>query len=266
MNTLAPVRFSNLKLLGQSPAHYKHRIDTQESGKRRAMTVGTVAHSMVLGGFDAVVYPGKVRNGKVWEAFKAERIKADPNVLILLQSEHDAAAGCARSIQRHKNAMYLLEGVHEAELAAWDWAGRPCGGRPDCVAPKWITELKTSATSEPWRFTRMGLRMHYHGQLAWYLDGNEARGGTAREAYIVAVETVPPYVVTCFEVTPKALDAGRRQNVLWMEELRRCEASDHWPGYTQAGAVFDIPDDEEDVALTFGDEAGNDSSGLEEVA
>lgn len=259
MTELKEIRFSNLKHIGTSAAHYRYHLD-HDSGSKRAMTVGTVAHSMVLGGVEPIVYPGApgkkaVRRGKAYDAFA----KLHAGKLILLQSEYDAASGIARSLERHPTAMDLLDGDREAELPIWSFGPRKCGGRPDAVKRDVrVTELKTGVTSDPARFPKLGLRMAYHGQLAWYLDGNEARGGLAKDAFIVAVEQKAPYVVTCFKLTARALEFGRRLCSLWVNELLVCEASDEWPGYTNATADFDAP--EEGLEFTF---AGDDAPGNE---
>lgn len=247
---LPEVRLSDLKSMALSPAHFKHRRDHRGEGKKRATSVGTVAHAMLLGGEAPVIYPGKVRNGKKWEAFRDDPEHAGR--IILIQSEYDAAVGCARSVEANREAMELLEGEHEAELPKWSRAGRACGGRPDVRHPKRIVELKTSVTSDPMRFPRLGQRMGYHAQLAWYLDGWASVGGTATEAFIVAVETTPPYVVTIFELTERALDQGRRMYSLWFEQLLNCEASDTWPPYAQSIVPFDVP--EEETEFVYPDE------------
>lgn len=261
------VRFSNLKHIGASAAHYRYHLE-HDLGAKRATTVGTIAHSMVLGGVEPVVYRGQdgkrpVRRGKAYEAFCAEH----PGKVPLLPSEYDAAAGIARSLERHQIAMSLLEGERETELPHWWFGMRKCGGRPDVVnRDRFVTELKTGVTSDPSRFPRLGLRMAYHGQLSWYLDGNEARGGTAKDAFIVAVEQTPPYVVTPFKLTERALEFGRKLCSIWMNELLVCEEADQWPGYTLGTADFDCP--EPDLEFTFADgpDDGQPEDFVEEVA
>ncbi len=257
---LKDVRYSDLKVMGVSPAHFEYRLAFEQDQKRNT-TVGTTAHAMVLGGEEPVIYDG-VRNKKAAAWIECQAKNAGK--LILIQSEYDAAAGCAASIRRHKRAMELLEGEHEQELKPWVWAGRRCGGRPDVKHPKRIVELKTSVTAEPFRFTRLGIRMGYHGQLAWYLDGNAETGGTATEAFIVVVETTPPYVVTTMPVSARALEAGRKLYSIWFEHLRACEESDQWPAYAQDDVDFDVPEDEIDLDFSgSGDDEAENESGSE---
>lgn len=248
---MKPVRFSNLKLLGTSPQHYKHRLDTSSETYKRPLSVGTAAHSMVLGGEPVVMFPGKVRNGKAWEEFRA----ANEGATILIRSEYEAAKGMAKAVESCRAAVELLEGVRETELPTWTLSGRECGGRPDVRNARFITELKTGATSEPRRFQRLAMRMAYPAQLAWYLDGNKATGGTASEAFIVSVEATPPHPVTPMALTSRLLDMGRRTYRLWFEQLLLCESSDEWPGYVQDVIDFDLDDLDEELELSFAEDA-----------
>ena len=53
---LQPVRFSRLKLMGKSPAHYQAGVDTETGSMRK----GSALHSYLLGDADRVqVYEGK---------------------------------------------------------------------------------------------------------------------------------------------------------------------------------------------------------------
>lgn len=245
-----PIRFSNLKNLALSPAHYAHRVKHYDELKSKSLTLGSAVHSMLLGGQDVVVYPGAVRRGKAWDTFKSEHEGA----CIVSKSESLSAIGMANSLQRCKAALELLKGEHEVELAPWETCGRICGGRTDVRGPRFITELKTAKTSQPHRFFRQARQMAYHAQLAWYLDGNAATGGTATEAYIVAIESTPPYVVTPMQLTPRLLDMGRKMYRLWFELLLSCEGANQWPGYVQDVIDFDMEDAEEDIELTFGED------------
>lgn len=240
-----PVRFSNLKAMGTSAAHYLERV-TGPGTRGRALTVGTLTHSIVLGGPEPIVYPGKVRNGKAWDAFKAECAELHPDSPIVLQSEYDAARRSADAVFNHRDAMSVLAGRHEVELPTWTYAGRRCGGRVDVIADSHVSELKTSVTAEPWRFGRMAIRMAYHAQLDWYLYGNRSNGGTAKDAFVVVVESTRPHPVTVMPVTPRCLEAGRKLWVMWMERLLACESANEWPPYAQNRVELDLPEEEQD--------------------
>ena len=231
-----PVRFSNLKHMGRSPAHYLENL-LRPRARNRELDVGTIVHDLVLGGGpEIVVYPGKTRQGKAWEAFEAEH--ADK--LIVTRSTFLLATAAASAVKRNRQAMELLEGEREKELKPWKRGERECGGRPDVTHPKRIVELKWSTSAEPWWFTRNAIRLGYHGQKAWYLDGARETGGSQEESWIIVVEGSAPHPVQCMRLTDGALEQGRKLYSAWMELLAVCEASDDWPAYDPVD--FDVPD------------------------
>ena len=247
---LEPVRFSRLKLMGKSAAHYAHGYDTETSSMRK----GSALHRYLLGDKSAVIlYPGR-RAGKKWEEFRDANEGAD----ILIQSEFRDVQGMRMSIERHPRAMALLNGIRE-ERIEWDIAGRACAGTPDVVHlrpdGKVLVELKTSQSAAPDLFRWQAKRMAYHSQVAWYANGLETTlayaPGPVLEQYIVVVESVAPYPVTVVRVTDKMRDKGMRQCRIWFERLLVCELSGHFPGYVEA----DVDWDDDDGELEWDEEA-----------
>jgi hypothetical protein len=245
------IRFSMLKKLAISPAHYAHAVGTRDASERH-QTIGTAAHAMVLGGQKVIAYHDGKRDPrtKKYQAFLEEH----PTELILSPSEYAAAQGCANSIAKNRDAVTLLAGRRETELDPWTMLGRRCGGRPDVVTPDWVTELKTCHTAHPTWFVRVGIRMAYHAQLAWYLHGLRECGGRQSEAFIVVVETTAPYVVTTLHLTERALLAGEKLWRSWFELLLVCEDAGDFPPYALSTVEFDVPE-MDDIEFTFGDES-----------
>jgi hypothetical protein len=241
-----PVRYSNLKLMALSPAHYHAAVD-KDTG---AMQRGRALHSLVLGGARVIGYPGKTRQGKQWEAFQA----ANPDAEILTGKEYAKVLGMAEAVKRHREARQVLEGQHEVEVD-WTFLGRRCQSHVDSIGPggKFIAELKSTVSSEPGRFMWQSHRMAYGGQVAFYLDAVRVAGlGEPTDAYVVAVEATEPYVVTVMRVEEDALELGRRCVRLWMEQLLNCEAANDWPGYAQGIVPLHAPS--QDINFTFSDE------------
>lgn len=242
-----PLRHSRLKLMGEAPA--KFLADEEKEGQ--AFEKGTGAHSVLLGGKRLVVYDKKSdkgnqcpRRGKDYDAFEA----LHPDSLILLPDEYDQIQGMAESVQRNADAMALLAGRKERTLF-WTLDGRICRGTPDVDNGGSIVELKTTKSSNPRDFYWDARRFCYPGALAWYMDGAALQFGRRmmpEEAYIVAVESAKPYIVTVFRVPASDLDAGRRQNREWFERLRWCESNGVWPGY--ATGIVDLERPAQEIA------------------
>jgi hypothetical protein len=242
-----PIRFSRLKLIGKpfSPAHYHAAVDEQTASKHK----GSALHSIILGGkrvtfYNEVTATGRSapRNGSKWEAFQA----ANADALILSRSEYEDVNRMAEAVLACPHAMEMLTGIREQTLL-YKWKGRDCRATPDCRAPggEWLTELKSCVSSNPDRFQKQMLWLRYHGQLAWYRRAMLQLKLKPLAAYVVAVESSPPYPVTVMRLTDRALDQGERLCSSWMETLRGCEESNFWPPYAQSIVPLDVPDEPE---------------------
>lgn len=251
-NDLEPVRFSRLKLLGKSPAHYAANPNLEGGGINK----GSALHSYLLGDADRVVIYEKARNKKhkAYQAFLEEH----PDCEILSPREAVDVEGMRESLHRHERAMQLLDGIRE-ERIEWSLGGRACAGTPDVVhlraEGKVLVELKTGQSSAPDIFRWQSRKLAYHAQLAWYARGLEMASvytpGPVTEQYIVAVESSAPYPVTVFKVTDALRRAGEKQCRIWFEQLLVCERTGRWPGYVDA----DVELDEEERELDWDDEA-----------
>jgi hypothetical protein len=244
-----PLRYSQLSKFAKSPAHYLE-ARTHDAQPTEAMERGSALHAVVLGTGPVVAFPGKVRSGKVWEAFEAD----NQGKHILTGAAYEKVMGMAEAVwsdERAKELLYAPGVVYEQTLRT-DWNGKHIRATPDARHADWIADLKTCQTSEPEQFMRHATRMLYHGQLAFYLQACIAAGvPTKRDGYVIAVEAAPPHPVVVFQMTENCLEMGDRAIRLWLERLRSCEAAGYFPGYVQSVVTWDI---EEELELEFADE------------
>lgn len=229
------------------------------------------AFQALASGEAVTIYPG-ARTGKAWKEFREAHdgetiFTADehdaaiealgtqttgPGIDIVSASELETARRAADSVLAHPRAVELLAGRHEVPLE-WRVGDRLCATRGvDVIGERWVTELKTSATTAPWRFPGLAIRMHYHVQIAWYAEALRQHRHVVDCGYIVGVETFAPFAVTTFEISTRAMVEGGKLWRLWLERLLVCEASDEWPAYSQCDVPIDLPEDE--AELTFGEE------------
>jgi len=238
-----PVRFSALKRFALSPLHYLSSIREPDDSDNLSRRIGRGAHALMFR-MPCVAYPGKVRNGKQWDEFKAEH---DGKAEILNRREMDQAQRMVDAL--NDNALtrsLLLEGTTCEQRIDWRFLGRACRSTPDAYKPDVVTDLKSTRVMPPHRFISAATKMAYHGQLAFYSEALRSTGlANPSAAFIVAVESVPPYSVTVLELTARALDMGKRTYRLWFEQLLSCEASDSWPGYAEGAIPFDVADDDD---------------------
>ncbi len=243
---MMPLRFSALRMMAKSPAHYLAAVE-QEMQTTSGMDVGTAADLMILGGQRVVAYPGKARRGKEYDAFEVQHADA----LILTDKEYQKASGIAAAVSACEDAVRLLSGVRQ-ETVYWMNNGRECRGTPDvrAVDGTHIVDLKTGETSDPRKFQWKMRSFAYHAAAAWYIAGLNSCGFKVRASYIVAVEQSFPHVVTVFKLSDHVLELGQRLWVTWFEQLQVCEASGEFPPYSQSIVDLDWPDDE---AVDIGD-------------
>lgn len=247
-----PARFSHLKAIGQSAAHCREAFAEPDWKQSLSMRLGSGSHAMLFG-TPLVLWDGKVRNGKVWDAFKSD----NAGKTILNRKEWKRSEAIANAINRHDEASALLfapGAVHEQTIL-WEQLGRSRRSTPDAVGAHYVVELKTTRCAEPGRFCRDAMFRGYHAQLADQIEAVRYQRGSSipTKAYIVAVESVPPHVVTVLELTDRALDRGAALCRGWLERMLVCEADNHWPPYRESIEMFDVPDD--DLDLVFGDDA-----------
>ncbi len=238
------VRFSNLKHVARSPLHYLDAVQIDRDDTL-AMRLGRGAHALVLGE-PVVRYAGR-RAGKAWEAFQVDH----PETEILNEREWSIASGIADSIRRHPIAAQLILGDHvvREQTIEWEWLGRRCTSRPDALingeaSDPIVTDLKTTQCADPAKFMRDAMFRGYNAQLAFY--GMAVKHMTGREPadlYVAAVESKRPYAVTVLRLDDGARLQGEKLCRLWMERLLTCEASNHWPAYTDAVVAFSVPGD-----------------------
>ncbi len=239
--SIDPLRFSRLKLMGKSPAHYAAYVP-QPTG---AMETGTAADALLLGGQPVLAYPGPVRRGKDYEAFCDKH----PGALIVTQKEGALAYGIAEAVTDCADAMQLLTGARQQTMY-WDFNGRPCRGTPDVRGEGFLCDLKTGETSDPRFFPFKVRRFAYHAQMSFYETGVAlAKLPPVTQSYIVAVEQAPPHVVTVYRLTEETIELGARLWRLWFEQLQVCEASGAFPPYSQSIVDLELFDDNELVEL-----------------
>jgi hypothetical protein len=231
-----PWRFSRVKKMEESPAHYFETCQKPYNENRLSLRLGGGVHGLMFGkvGVDVGLYTGH-RAGKLWDL---ELKKYAPGTPILNPREWMEAWKLVRAIRRNEFAMELLfdDTVREQEIR-WKLGERACTSRPDALhrGRRHITELKTTRNGHPRRFQRDSMNFHYHGQLTFYDEAQFTLSQKrADELYIVAVETAEgPHPTTVYRISDELRDLGIRAWSLWTEQLAVCEATDQWPGYAQ---------------------------------
>lgn len=255
--------------MARSAQHYRSAMDEPREPSA-AMEFGTLVHRLVLGGDDFAVFPGKVRNGKAWDAFEADVHASHPDRLIVTTDVAGRADRAARRILENLNAItepetcisgfqLVTEGLREHSID-WTYRGRPAHSTLDVLGPGRIVDLKTVPNASPAKVKRRTIEMLYHAQMAFYRQAAE-RDDMQRDpvslwnyqSFLVFAEVTPPHACSILRCMPRLLEEGARCCAAWFEQLQVCEQSQAWPGYSQ---TFIDCDYEEDPDVEYeGDES-----------
>lgn len=229
---LEGVRWSDLKEMDKSAAHFRYRLGNPRQDTP-ALAFGRAVHTAVLQPdrfpLEYVVYDGGMRRGRAWDEFEA----ANEGRTILKASEYQTCLAVRDAVHACPDAARLLIGESELVRQWIDPAtGLACKARLDHLSTC-IVDLKTTATTDAWRFGSTAARLLYHGQLAYYCMAeyggiDEITAETAPR--IIAVESDPPHDVAVFRLTDDALLAGAQKARDLLAHVAVCTERDDWPG------------------------------------
>lgn len=239
--SIPAVNWSTLKHLRVSPLEYQYRLTHPTDSA--AFTFGRAVHAALYEPeqFAAhwVVYPGPVRRGKEWDAF---RLAHEDDEIITL-AERDAAQRMADAVRSHPVAGPMVEGSYVEQGIRWidEETGVECKGRVDQVNGR-LGDLKSAQTIDPRQFASASARYGYHTQMAFYLDGLAANGIEFGEApVLIAVEKDEPYDLIVYELPPNAIEKGREEYRHLLDVLALCRETGKWPGRATAPVQLTLP-------------------------
>lgn len=244
-SALRGVRASRLKLMAESPLHYREfeDVDTASRGKLRSI------HAIVLEPENAqiAVFDGRRdERTAVYRDFLANHA----GCTILNPAEYESVQRVRDGIYRHPIARGLLTAPGESEVTIeWDdhATGLACKARLDRLqdgAPV-IIDLKTYGTSDPRIIAQRVAKMGAHIQAAHYCDGlatvDQILPSEIRY-YLICVEERAPYDVCVVELEyDQALAAGRAERDRLMARLAECTRTNVWPGRCPDIVPLDLP-------------------------
>lgn len=247
-----PVRFTRLKSLAQSGAHYLDACQEEELDTI-AIRMGSAFHASLFENRKVVCYHGR-RQGKAWERF--DKHHQEQNAVVLNTAEYSVAMGMIDSLRKHPRAMELLfDGTTREHTILWtrpDRPQQPCRATPDAFATNRSVELKSARCTEPKWFMREALKRFYHAQLGWYDDGLEVEfGARPAESYIVAVENAKPFTTTVFRLPAETREAAVKLCRKWWERLLAAETLNIYGGYVDSDVDLELPASELAESISF---------------
>lgn len=220
------VNWSLLKEMARSPLHFAHRKENpreDSSGLARGRAVHTAVLEPELFPKEYVIFEGKTRHGKAWDAFKA----AYGDKTILKTDEYDKAWRCASRILKHPEAKAIMRDCAFEKTFTWTdpRTGLKCKCRVDGIGSA-LFDLKTTGDVDARAFGRIAARLYYHGQLAMYGDGARHKG----ETFIIAAEAEPPFDVAVYQLGEDEIAIGQELYQGLLQQVVTCEKNNEWPG------------------------------------
>jgi hypothetical protein len=250
-----------LKQIAESPLQYQHYLRHGQPDKA-ILRRGHAAHTATLEPKrflrEYLLWEGKVRRGREWDAFKAAlngRVDITPK-------EYDTATAIGEAVRTHPVAgPYFAKGAPEVTILWTDpTTGTKCKARADWVDAAMV-DLKTTGAVDPFRFQRTAYRLDYHVQAALYTDGYAAVTGETLPFVLVVVEAAPPHDVIVYRMPEEILEVGREEYLNRLDRLQHCIAANRWPGRCDVEMTFQLPayaydhedDDADALGLDFGE-------------
>ena len=215
----------------QSPAHYRHYLQTRGEPPTPAMLLGSAAHCAVLEPREfgarfvrAIDVDRRTKDGKAeWADFTAQNAART----VLTADQHDTVLAIADTLQALPEYRDVTSGGGDVEVSAfWEDGGLQLKGRADWIGGGTLIDLKTAADASPAGFARSIARYRYHVQAAMYCDAFRAD-----RFVFVAIEKVPPFAAGVYTLDDASLEQGRIEYRRALAGIRECSASDHWPSY-----------------------------------
>lgn len=236
------VNATGLKNMLVSPRMYRAR-ELEPMDDSDTLRQGRAAHTAILEPdrflFEYVLWPGKQRRGKEWDAFAT----ANAGKTILTAQQYKTALKMRDAVRACPDATRYLDEVDAKKEMSMQWThprtGIRCKGRVDLLCSA-LVDIKSTRNPDPRRFAADAARLGYAMQAAFYEDGLASLGINV-PVKIIAVQNALPFDVVVFNVPPKTLAVGHEQVELALDALVACRKANSWPGLVDGEVDLTLP-------------------------
>jgi exodeoxyribonuclease VIII len=248
--------YSALKQFRYTPAHaYQYLSDPPPDTD--ASQLGTATHTAILEpeSFEENYVRGAAGNlTRKGPRDENDGIRAEnPGKQLIRDADWPRIAMMRDSVWAHPKAREVLssEGFTELSYLWKDIAtDLPCKARIDKLGSTldgWpcIVDFKTFG-ERGGRLTQHAIESviyerQYHIQAAHYSNGLNEIAPCQRRYFLLLVEKDPPYCVRMVEIDFAAMELGKRQVRRWLLQLKRCQESNEWPGWSTGFDPMGVP-------------------------
>jgi hypothetical protein len=232
-------------LIMRTPAHAKAILDGQVKFDTDAMTTGTAVHQLLLR--DDRVDVLEFDSFRTKDAQAARELSRSQGRVPILRARFDEA----REIAQHVNGQILASNVKptpftkgQAEVVLrWNDGHTECRALLDWLRDDrmFIDDLKTTTDASPAKFRRHVFNMGYDIQAAFYTRAVQASQDATPVFRFVVVETKPPYPVSIFTLSDRAMASAQVKVDAAIQLWNECQQTGVWPAYPQDLIEVDLP-------------------------
>lgn len=205
-----------------------------------AMRLGSALHTAFLEPdlFDGrvVEWSGKTRNGKAWDAFRADHA----GQTILTSGYYRNVLGMVGQLRKNADVIMWAEtvGPDDVEVSARGMIdGVLFKARVDALTAAPLWDLKTISSTERRVIDRAIYDYGYHIQAYIYTTVFE------RDRFILGfVESTAPYDVAVVELSDNWIEYGGVEARRLIEQFKACLETDTWPGRYAGSILADPPE------------------------
>jgi hypothetical protein len=248
--------YSGLKQFRYTPAHaYQYLTDPPPDTV--ASQLGTATHTAILEPerFEENYVRGAAGNlTRKGPRDENDAIKAEhPGKQLIRDADWPRIAMMRDQVWRHPKAREVLSSEGYIELSylwkdpATDLACKARVDRLGSTLDGWpcVVDFKTFGEKggrlEARAIESVIYDRQYHIQAAHYLNGLNVIAPCQRRYFLLLVEKDPPYCVRMVELDFAALELGKRQLRRWLAQLKRCQESGDWPGWSTGFDAMGVP-------------------------
>jgi len=234
---------SGLKLIRQSPAHFKYREETAHDS--RAKEIGSAIHC-------ALLEPDRFASYYL-VAESDDRVKAEYKGLakdvgghrVLTRPEHRRIIGMQNAAYANGRFKRIMAQPGRNELSVFSVdpeTGVPIKCRFDRKGDGFSAfDLKKCQDARGSEFTKAITNYGYYMGVAWYQHVWKCETGEdIKDFPLVAIEEKSPHGVVLHDLDEIALILGRKHYREALDQYARCMDSGIWPGYEDESELSSV--------------------------
>ena len=230
---------SQLKdFIGCCPAMFKARhIDkTVEFKRTPAMNFGSAIHTYFyepeLAEEEIAIMPEINRRTKVGKANYEAFVKDNEGKIILTEDEREKAMQMVDALMANPQIVQMRQGDYEQSFFCIDdETGLMLKVRPDCLASRFVSDLKTTDSAHPKSFLYAVKRYKYHLSAAMYLDVLRQLGLDRELFFFSVIEKEAPFLTASYVLSEEMMNEGYQLYREAVTGIAECIKNDNWPTY-----------------------------------